>query len=1679
MASEFDNNGSTHVSTGVSLLQNVVGISPLAVGAYVGWGRLKSNEVITNPLTPETPNSRLGKAIGRRARNAQRARNNAAAKAVEKIKEMLNQGIEQNTELKNLASSIEERNALLQTMSVTLESPSAALQASDVNSLKADIYKAMQAGSADDIEQLAKKVVNTILESGSDELMLQWQQNLSEFKNVADQLQVPKFNDIKSGIAFNKVGVGSLSNTLQQRAKALQSALPENMTMNVYKAASPGGGKQDMYIAQVMSSSGRHRTSIPLQLGGIKNQAGGFLMMSGESFNTMYAAPRYSVDMTDAYRYGKRVGMDNMTFSGLQKSRAITETPDFFIDMFRRHVRGGDFSAKAFNEEMREAMMVVDRAGMTGSTLGQHQLRQAYLQSNVIFAGNYGRLTDDEALDFTSKLAMSRGMEAGAGGGKRLMGGFGSGRRGIIGLREGSGFAHLQDYYGYREEVGPDNKKRRVYAVNRNTLPITARESQVTGRATMGGDPWRTLGGGHVGLGSTTGRVAENMAWSGAVTGGTNRYMIVDFRKGSMLQREVGGMGLGLTARSTRQIKSRVISVLDPRQHKYAASATMNQVMQAGGVKTFTAAQIHEGLYFGQAGGTMKHIGRDPHIVESTVRHVSSGTSAGKHMMYFSEQMTRDLSFAKLFSLTFKGNVRARGEKAVDLMLQQDPRLRGAVEDLRDSGLGDLRYDAIFASSDMFKKGSALFTHQIASSARQHGVGIDELRRTAMGYGKSQLLLGATEHGRYAQAAFELLSKRGVSSQAIGMTLAGVYHGAKGVDPLAQRLEALAGRLGSGRDAAIAAMQRGIVGYVETAQFGESTGDWGAARVGVESRFAKTGFERLKSMGMASADAAGVMAQMYGQKVGLGRHFQMAQQMLAMGRGIMGQRSFLDDIGEAHMRHVNFKDLPDLLQGESINDFLRKQKKGVILDFAGAPDHINRSIREVFGMDTLYLPGQAAYEAAPGTVIKQADGASKAISGQYGQLVEGLWGRLQSYKNPAMGEELRSSLRVWQKEGISLMSRTLASLTSGKIKGSTSPRVDAVNLETALGFTEKQKAAMNQLFKGSKATSVMGDTTMFLSELAAQSEAGVGQKELSRRARMFFTGMEYDEESFGRAQMRQRASGLIRVSGRHPIMSSGNVFVAQMWRDVREVSRLGGDDKFFKQLMATVGDQLHEDLRTLGSFQEVARLSRAKQAQFFNELVKNISKFSGGQGGGTLTVMRAEAQVGLDAAGKAIMADIGLAPQAFMDADGDTALSITLSKRDSQKVRTLLSQMTPAQLGQELRSRTVMDRFGDMIKGGITEYGNKVLGIAAESEEQYMRMVQTENIKKEVGIALQTGRMDTRLRPVHEALMEFGGGGIDQRNDRALLGALEEHVLLKAKHMPRYADIANQVGAAFEAMVNNPTEEARESLRSLLKEKVFRDQSTSFTVGKMSIEGELSGLLDRSTLEGSMKFDLDESINRMFTSIQSLKESGKSLDSTASQLARSATDDPHRFFLEMQTGASMEAAALREITGSSQAAATGMGFEHIKNALNKIDRRMTVPLAIGAGLSMLAMGGVGANGYAPDPITMPGEMTDPQVSDAIARGNLFEGRDANIPPESMQGGTHHATMNSPINRGATYMQRPSAYSITGQVQNYAGVREAVQMVSTFTGGNVLGSVRINDMRRPITQNYVDRLLGEY
>ena len=143
-----------------------------------------------------------------------------------------------------------------------------------------------------------------------------------------------------------------------------------------------------------------------------------------------------------------------------------------------------------------------------------------------------------------------------------------------------------------------------------------------------------------------------------------------------------------------------------------------------------------------------------------------------------------------------------------------------------------------------------------------------------------------------------------------------------------------------------------------------------------------------------------------------------------------------------------------------------------------------------------------------------------------------------------------------------------------------------------------------------------------------------------------------------------------------------------------------------------------------------------------------------------------------------------------------------------------------------------------------------------------------------------------------------------------------------------------------------------------------------------------------------------------------------------------------------------------------------------------LDSHMTGRLALGA-LASSAVFGMMNGGSAPEPIIMPGENPSRGVLGAVASGNLFTRADSEVSPEQMVAPDNQYDRMNPMHTGAAYAVRPNSYEIRGEVSTGSGLTTFGSYFNQLTGGNGRGVITINDQRRPITRNYVDRLLGEY
>lgn len=1663
------------INTGSSLLKTVVGMSPIGVGAYFAYNNFINTEVMPDILPTQTPTNILGEVQGLKARSVNKARAAKAAKFVEELKK----GLHASDELRQLFSTLQEHNSLLHTLSRTLEDPATGLNSHAVEQLRSEVANLMGKPDSKTVEELTERIIETIRTTGTPEVFERFQENFKEYAKIGGQLRAPTYKLPKSGRAVNEIEAGKIPNTVKSQFERLKTGLNKhNLSVEMLAYIE---NDQQIFQAQVYGGRG-WKTSIPL--GQTR------LIRSGESLNTLYAVPRGALDVSRVHTQLKTNPDLDLGVISLSNNRSLKSYSDYSIDTLLDRLNQGPMDWRAYRELQRKHMQHTPRA----AKINKHIMTQAVLESNTVLLHNMGKLDTEIASDIVSRIASSTGFEAGAAGSKRLMEGWGDQRSGILSFKSGSAFESLQNFYG-------------DWAINRRTLPVTARESQITGRNVISTKQSTKVGS------ATIGRIERNQidtlgrGWGIHGAGGQRALFTIDFKKNGFLNQTLVDSGMAYTGSSIGYMEAKDFSILDPRVHKHAATETFEKILESPNrAIRLSASEIAQGKALGETANGLKMVPRTPHVKEMVLIYDDTGTNSGKTLNYLTSLSRSETDTAKIFSMMMKGTVQNTGKEGIDMLHRQDAgrhkgRLNAHQKTLERVGLENTRYEQIYTDNAMFSKGTSIMTMAIAGTAENVGISTPDLRKAAEIIKSSGVSrLGGTGHGIYAEAAFNEMVARNIDPSYIGSTLSGLFH--MTYDSDVGKRKAAEETWGTSRKEivkmimdsslqpeqkkqVIKAMAAGIMTTTDLATLGPTIDSWGEGKTGTERRYAINVFERMKRIGMEDKRAAEIVSEIYSHKKGFGRHYQMAEQLFDMVRSISGESSIIDAYTQRNATKVNYVELADTLTANrgtgQLADFLRLQKNGTILDFSNAAAPVYNAIKKVFETDALALPGVQAFEAAIGTTIKQAGGQDKAIDDALSQLMNSLQGRLSQYSILG-GEPLEQSLREWKTEAVSLFSHMTSQLSAGKIKGSSSPKVTQINLNTGATLNRKQLRITKRLARGTGLTATYGDTTYFLSELYGQKSEGVARKDLARQAQSFFLGMEY------KSNKKQLASGVLRIGGRDPMISPGNVFLSQIYRTVTETAQYG-EDKFFEQVKNATFKIGDEELSgaiymqrlfhaKVNSFQDIAEISTkskigAKRAQtFFRTFIKNLEQFTGGEGGGVVTQLRYFTSE---------LGDIGLSPQAFMDFDGDSAKSVALSDKVSKEIKRKMIEYNKNvdNFTNEIHLRSFKNKIGSAIKKGIIEYGSSLGHNVTEEELNF------QDIRKEIGSINDIGPLDVRLRSAHDALVNSGleRHRIDFARD--LVGSLNEHVVLKGKKLKFYTNIAGEVGDAFRLVSENPDAQNEQILRDVLRNKVFMNQNPNITMNSRTKDvGDMAKWLNASTNGKDVTINLDNIIDDIMISLRGRKARGENFSGTAKDYAAKIIKDPSGSISSLMAGDIMEGAALKAASDSPVYASKGTAnkiVSQLGDAINKVDKRMTAPLALGAAGALVLSGIIGATNYSPEPLMDGGEYVDPAIQNAIAKGSLFKSSDININPENfgMKPSLGYDMNGTPINTGNMYINRPSSYGIHGTVSDFNGLDHVANFINNVTGNSSSGSIRINDMRRPISRSYVDRLQGDY
>jgi hypothetical protein len=858
--------------------------------------------------------------------------------------------------------------------------------------------------------------------------------------------------------------------------------------------------------------------------------------------------------------------------------------------------------------------------------------------------------------------------------------------------------------------------------------------------------------------------------------------------------------------------------------------------------------------------------------------------------------------------------------------------------------------------------------------------------------------------------------------------------------------------------------------------------------------------------GLATDEISTVLSSIYQSKVGYTGQLQALESLTEMAQSVTGSAglSFERKMVERGIPRIGLDELTDLSTIRTSEDLFRQFQDGFVLDLTTAARHseatrtMASAAQAQFGQGQIYFPGEVLTQSLKGTTMKVA-GSGEAIEGRYGSLVMNFLDDLAGIKtSPSRAaEEAETVMNKFREDFAGLYSTVADQILGGKIRGSAYQYggvYDLTSVERALagdasamakafgagaiGDLERGRAALN-IFQRTHGRAVFQQTSGFLAQLNDFMGSQVGTKSRAAdMAQMFFMGSESVLAGAGGKNIQ----GIATMFSRSPVIGLGNVGAAQIFRDVKEVGRGKEDILFTTMRRSAEGAELLKEFG-VSSIADIAKMSAKDRNQFFKKFVGALPTFADEGGGITFmpTYMR---EIGLPGMGKAMSVDMGMASAAIGDFDGDYYMTMLFNREAGGKIMSTMTdkQKRDAFLTAENVYKIRSQAYTEAIKTGIQSH------IGESGYESAYR--QAMDIQKEAA-AKAPGALDIQLRKLRNSVLQMQTdtmADIDRVSEAStLVKLLQEHPILKGKKLPVYKDFGGSLTSAVEALEAG----AAEDFKSIIKRDIFGigsgKESALVSGGAVPIPAQDLGFLGTTGQDYSIS--LDAALDTIIEAHGRAKF-GANLDveaPSARRLAMMLTDKN-----AVTAQASMDAILAGQggwaslMTGYSADTAQKV-VSGVQDTFNKVATASASMSSRSLGVVGMAIAGTGVlgaammgGGHAPEPLTMPGEYVPPRVRDSIKTSSMFGPRATGPSPEQMSAApNHYAMMDAPVNIPASYVPGGSSYSIAGTIPSATGMSNLNNYMSTLNSGGIGGSIRINDNRRPITQNYLDRLAGEY
>ena len=663
-----------------------------------------------------------------------------------------------------------------------------------------------------------------------------------------------------------------------------------------------------------------------------------------------------------------------------------------------------------------------------------------------------------------------------------------------------------------------------------------------------------------------------------------------------------------------------------------------------------------------------------------------------------------------------------------------------------------------------------------------------------------------------------------------------------------------------------------------------------------------------------------------------------------------------------------------------------------------------------------------------------------------------------------------------------------------------------------VAFLETQGflATMNDFMEGAKKEYLNDDLNQatgkkFTSVKSKQRYAlRMARVDAAKKFESFFLG---SYESYAKSKYTESLTGIV---SRHPMLSTGHVQTSSLLRFTPET--MGGKDVYLSDLLKITDDDFRgaggvlegvreafgDDIFKDKNFERLAKVAagglnkeqRAALIGFdeatgrqglFTYMAQNIGRFQQGEGAGRIFFpdMQVDVHYGQDNVKRI---NLSLASAAIGDMDGDLFQLIMPSQRASETLnKRLMNKASQEVLADEMLYRSSLRLLFDEAGTGIRNLAESLGGASNLPKEFLKDVAMKEILHKDVG------QIDVALDRIRMGMVNMNFSKQELRGVQsglALLTVLEEVGTIKMKKLPIAIELNKYITEAANIAVN---EGDISKLRNITENFAYKGVDLNELLNPKGLD--LSAIPDpkmRVSIENAFKNaknslgDLNQIFELMGRGALFSKQIGSNYAKTKAAFATAATNQKEsRINLQGYMAAANENNIAR-MAGRGQEGVfreTARVLEQTQGAIQRLrnitDRRMLGPAIAGVAGALGLAGILGSSGSNPEPLLMPGEVTDGALGEKIAAGQLFDMRGA-----SMDHSNYIAdnSMNErPILTGETRVNRNSGHIINGQLPNSSAMHRVQEIMNAIGGSS---NFVVNDTRGPISMNFVSKHMGE-